>query len=414
VNAAQPSSYAAAATGRDLRLDVFRGLAMCIILVAHIPGNPLINFIPARFGPSDATEMFVFCSGFASALAFGATFDRRGFAWGTVRILHRCWQIYWSHVAMFVTVAALCVAGTALSGGRDYVHALWLHPFFADPRQGLFHLVSLSYVPNYFDILPMYLVVLGMVPGVMALARLGPGPALTGCITLYLAQWLLRLDLPAEWWSDRPWFFDPFAWQLLFFTGFAFAAGWLPPVPRRRWLPWLAVAIVLVLVPLSWQPLWSSLAWLEQANRALLPWTDKTHFGPLRLLHFLALAYLALALTDRWPMLLTGPAARAMATVGQQALPVFLWSMCLAQVLGMVLDQVGRGPLDILTANVVGLASLVGVARLARLMKSQPWRQHGVRPAPAGASAARERHAPQWAVPEGFQAVAGYELRARG
>ena len=56
------------ATQRDPRLDVFRGLAMAIILVAHVPGNPLAEFIPARFGPSDAAEMFVFCSGFAAAL----------------------------------------------------------------------------------------------------------------------------------------------------------------------------------------------------------------------------------------------------------------------------------------------------------------------------------------------------------
>ena len=65
------------------RLDVFRGLALAIILIAHVPGNPVTEFIPARFGPSDAAEMFVFCSGFASAIAFGATFRRAAFALGT-------------------------------------------------------------------------------------------------------------------------------------------------------------------------------------------------------------------------------------------------------------------------------------------------------------------------------------------
>jgi hypothetical protein len=78
---------------RDPRLDVFRGLAMFIIFIAHLPGNPWNAYIPARFGPSDATEMFVFCSGFASAIAFGGTFNRDGFGVGTLRVLHRCWQI---------------------------------------------------------------------------------------------------------------------------------------------------------------------------------------------------------------------------------------------------------------------------------------------------------------------------------
>ena len=44
---------------RDLRLDFFRGSAMFIILFAHTPGNPWTLWIPARFGFSDATEMFV-------------------------------------------------------------------------------------------------------------------------------------------------------------------------------------------------------------------------------------------------------------------------------------------------------------------------------------------------------------------
>ena len=71
---------------REARLDFFRGLAMFIIFIAHLPLNPWNDWIPARFGPSDATEMFVFCSGFASAIAFGGTFRRHGFAIGTLRI----------------------------------------------------------------------------------------------------------------------------------------------------------------------------------------------------------------------------------------------------------------------------------------------------------------------------------------
>ena len=63
---------------RDPRLDFFRGIGMFIILIAHITDNPWTLWIPARFGFSDATEMFVFCSGMASALAFGVVFRRAG------------------------------------------------------------------------------------------------------------------------------------------------------------------------------------------------------------------------------------------------------------------------------------------------------------------------------------------------
>ena len=360
---------------RDERLDFFRGLAMFIIFIAHLPGNPWNDWSPARFGPSDATEIFVFCSGFASALAFGGTFRRHGFGIGTLRILHRCWQVYWSHLCLFLTVATLAVLGSWWRPGTDYVHAIHLQRFFAEPHEGLVHLLTLTYVPNYFDILPMYLVVLAMVPLVMALARVRPALVAVFCGTLWLGQGHFQLDLPAEWWSDRPWFFNPFGWQLIFFTGFAFGSGWLPAPPRRRDLFWLALAWVLVMVPLNWQPLWSSAAWLDRFSLLFVPWKDKTDFGILRYLHFLALAYLALWSVNPRPELLRGRLTAPVILVGQQALPVFLWSMALAFALGMVLDVVGRSRITVPLANLGGFASLIAVAALAGHIKAQPWRR---------------------------------------
>ncbi|MGB0904763.1 MAG: OpgC domain-containing protein, partial [Mangrovicoccus sp.] len=81
---------------RDPRLDFFRGIAMFIILFAHIPGNWWTLWIPARFGWSDATEIFVFCSGMASAIAFGGAFARKGWWLGTARVAFRIWQVYWA------------------------------------------------------------------------------------------------------------------------------------------------------------------------------------------------------------------------------------------------------------------------------------------------------------------------------
>ena len=146
---------------------------------------------------------------------------------------------------------------------------------------------------------------------------------------------------------------------------------------------------MLLLIPVSYRPLWSEVGWLAAINHGLAPWADKTHFGPLRLLHFLALAYLALGLVHRWPALLTTSAARALAAIGQQALPVFLWSMVLAQALGMALDQYGHSPQNVLAANLLGLASLLGVAHLARLVKAQPWRQR---------RAPKAHAAPPWTI----------------
>mgnify|MGYP006144332153 CR=1 FL=1 len=74
---------------RDLRLDFFRGLALWFIFIDHVPSSSIGNLTFRNFGFSDATEIFVFCSGIASALAFGRVFDRAGLALGIIEDAER-------------------------------------------------------------------------------------------------------------------------------------------------------------------------------------------------------------------------------------------------------------------------------------------------------------------------------------
>ena len=53
---------------RDLRLDLFRGIALFLIFVDHIPGNVLSHFTIQSIGFSDAAEVFIFISGYTAAL----------------------------------------------------------------------------------------------------------------------------------------------------------------------------------------------------------------------------------------------------------------------------------------------------------------------------------------------------------
>src|SRR6056297_575763 len=140
---------------RDRRLDFFRGVAMFIILIAHIPRDWWALWIPARFGFSDGAEMFVFCSGMASALAFGGLFASHGFLTGTARVAFRIWQIYWAHIALFITTLLVLLIANELQETKDYVLALNLRHFTENVEQNLLALMTLTYVPNYFDMLPM-------------------------------------------------------------------------------------------------------------------------------------------------------------------------------------------------------------------------------------------------------------------
>jgi hypothetical protein len=376
---------------RDLRLDFFRGLGMFIILIAHITGNPWALWIPARFGFSDATEMFVFCSGMASALAFGALFSRAGWLMGSMRILHRIWQVYWVHLSVFFVTLALMLA-VNMTGlfPRDEVSALNLNHFLNNTGPNLIGLLTLTYVPNYFDILPMYLVILALIPVMMALARIDIRLAITASLALWVAA-TSGLNFPAELWftkpSDRPWFFNPFAWQLVFFTGFALMAGWLPAPPVNRVLIWLTIGIVAFSVPFAWGKVFTQIDLLRDIRKSAAPLFNKTDFGILRYIHFLSLAYLAwVAVGPEGARLrLGGWAGQIIALicrVGQQSLAVFAASMVLARVLGAFLKLAGNGPLAALAVNLVGFALIIAVAKIAAYFKSQPWKTAPTRPAP--------------------------------
>lgn len=387
---------------RDLRLDFFRGLAMFIILIAHTPGNFLTSWIPARWGFSDATEIFVFCSGMASAIAFGRGFDRVGWRLGSARVAFRVWQVYWAHVGLFFATLALTVALTDSGlGTRNYWGQLNLWPIFVQSDKWsnpdiLLSFMTLRYVPNYFDILPMYMVVLLLMPIIMALANVNKW--LVGAFVF--SVWLLAqkqlmislglehlfLGLPAEPWTARNWFFNPFGWQLIFFTGFAFMRGWLPKPPVNKMLVGIALFLVLANVPLSnigvrefgfeWAREW------RIGNNILI---DKSSFGVLRYVHFLALAYLFwVAAGDKGDRLLaTGSGALAhiwerclaiILKVGQQSLAVFVVSMFTARLMGFGMDVMGRETATVLLVNLAGGGVLIATAYSAGWFKSQPWR----------------------------------------
>ncbi|MEO1000705.1 MAG: OpgC domain-containing protein, partial [Pseudomonadota bacterium] len=299
---------------RDPRLDFFRGLAMFIILFAHTPGNAWTLWIPARFGWSDATEIFVFCSGMASAIAFGKIFETRGWWIGTVRVAFRVWQVYWAQIGVVLVTAGLLLTIDNLGVGEEgkvYIGTLPLVPLINDTGAALIGLFTLTWVPNLFDILPMYLVILAMIPFVMAIHRAAGFVAvavvlglLWGVTQLGQLEWIaFNTDLPARPWNpDINWFFNPFGWQLVFFTGFAFGMGWIPAPPVDRRLIWAAAAFVLLTIPFAWFKIhralympdeWLIHDWIFYTRDALRPLWWKSDQGLFRWMHFLALAYLA-------------------------------------------------------------------------------------------------------------------------
>lgn len=366
---------------RDERLDFFRGLTMLIIFVAHLPENSWNAFIPARFGFSSGAELFVFCSGIASALAFGSVFVRRGLWLGTARIAYRIWQVYWAQLGVVLALIALAALLDHAFGLAEM--AARFPPLLSDPEGALLGLATLTWQPDYLDILPMYLVILALVPVAMALRRLHAALPFAMAGLLYALVWTSDLNLPGNPWNGAGWFLNPFAWQLVFFIGFFIGMKWLP-VPRlgdRRLL--LAAAIFVVLsVPLSF---WGFLEhWpAAQALRDLLiPASEKTNLHILRVLHFLALAYLVLSLIEPWRQRLDTGAGHLLILIGRQSLATFLAGVVLARLAGTAADMAGRGELVVALLNLTGFALILATAVVVGWFKSAPWAGPAPKPEP--------------------------------
>lgn len=360
-------------SSRDERLDLFRGLAMLIIFIAHVPSNSWNAWIPARFGFSSGAELFVFCSGFASALAFGSVFVRRGWLLGAARILYRVWQIYWAQIGLIFALAALA-AGLDMALDRgDF--ARQFGPLLAEPARALFGLATLSWQPDYLDILPMYLVILALVPAMMALRALNPALPFVFVALLYALARAVGLNLPGNPWTGTGWFFNPFAWQAIFFIGFFFAMKWLPAPPLRdRRLVIASAAFVALSVPLSfWGVLdhWPDGQTLH--DLLLAPSTEKTNLHLLRIVHFLATAYLALSLIEPWRNRIGAGAGRLLTAIGRQSLACFLASLVFARLVAVLADIAGHDGRIVALGNLAGFAAILATAHVVAWFKGAPW-----------------------------------------
>src|SRR5260370_37677666 len=108
---AHPTAPAAAfvlpaAGARELRLDLFRGLALWLIFIDHVSPDLLSWFTIRSYGFSDAAEIFIFISGYTAAFVYGRAMQESGFVIGAARLLRRVWQIYAMHIFIFAVLVA--------------------------------------------------------------------------------------------------------------------------------------------------------------------------------------------------------------------------------------------------------------------------------------------------------------------
>ncbi len=305
-------------------IDFWRGAVLIAILIDHIPGNPLENWTPRNFGLSDSAEAFVFLSGLSVGLIYMPRAHKYGIEPVAGGCLRRALKLYGVHIAL--TVAALLVFGAAYwaSGVPDLIQAHGRSFVFGSPGNGLLGLALLSHQLGYFNILPLYVVLMLWAPVALALALRGPYLALIVSVALYAAARIFGLNLP-NWPEAGGWFFNPIAWQLVFTLGLVSAVLWRDGLPRPA--PWLLALSALTVVG-------AALIVTDEAGLAPgLRDTATAHLdvakqdlGLARLIHFVALAYLIATATVFGRFIapvVRGAFGKAVQSLGRNSLAVF-------------------------------------------------------------------------------------------
>ncbi len=195
------------AKGRDLRLDLFRGVANWAIFLDHIPDN-VVNWITTRnYGFSDAADLFVFISGYTASFVYARMMLERGFIVGATRLTKRVWQLYVAHIILFV-IYIVSIGYVALRYSdpeiiNEFNVAGLVDNAIETLRQGLL----LKFKPVNLDVLPLYIVLMGLFPPVLWMMLRRPNLTMLASIALWLAARQFGWNLPA--YPGGTWYFNP-------------------------------------------------------------------------------------------------------------------------------------------------------------------------------------------------------------
>jgi hypothetical protein len=372
----------AAARKRDLRLDLFRGLALWLIFLDHIPSNAVSWVTIRNYGFSDATEIFVFISGYTAAFVYGRAMQERGFVLATARVLRRAWQIYAAHIFLFmIYMAEIAYVATSFENPL-FAEEMGILDFLKQPDVTLVQALLLKFKPAGMDILPLYIMLLVGFPPLLWLLLRVPLAALAASVTLYALCWQLDWNMPA--YPSGEWQFNPFAWQLLFLFGAWCALGGserMAPLMRSRATQTLAAAYLLfsLAIVLTWYfPRYAHYVpkWLAEFMYPI----DKTNLDVLRFAHFLALAVLTVRFVPRdWPPLHSG-LLRPLVVCGQHSLEIFCLGVFLAFAAHFFLVEVSDRLSAQILVSALGILAMIATAGLISWYKGAEGRASGSGP----------------------------------
>ena len=369
-------------SGRDLRLDLFRGIANWAIFLDHIPDN-VVNWITTRnYGFSDAADLFVFISGYTASFVYARMMLERGFIVGATRLTKRVWQLYVAHIILFVIYIA-AISYLALRFGDSEIINEFNVAGLVDHatetlRQGLF----LRFKPVNLDVLPLYIVLMGLFPPVLWIMLRQPNWTMLASIALWLTARHFGWNFTA--YPAGQWYFNPFCWQVLFVFGSWCALGGArksmaiinSPITLYLCIAYLVFALIMTMAGRFSDFGAIFPQWLYSAFNP----NDKTFLAPYRFLHFVVIVIMVIRFIPKnWPAL-EWKIFDPIIVCGQQSLAVFC--------VGVFLSFVGHFELMMSSGSLFAqiFVSVTGIAIMTIVAYYISWSKRQDKPLPKAPS----------------------------
>jgi hypothetical protein len=314
-----------AAHRRDLRLDLFLGIANWFIFLDHIPHNVASWITIRNYGFSGAADIFVFISGYTAAIVYAKIMLERGFIVGATRLFKQAWQVYAAYIVLFVIYIVVIGDVASRYAVPDLIYEFNVAGLIDHPVRILAHGLLLQSRPLNLDLLQLYIILVALFPTIFWIMLRYPGVAMGISITLYVVARQLEWNFPSYPDGNLP--LNPFCWQLLFVIG-----AWVALGGTKRWQPLLRFPILryLGIAYLIFALAMTVAGHFPELGKMLPTWlfdafnpNDRTNLAPYRVLHFIVLAlFVTQFVTKDWRGLkwqILQPIIRC----GQQSVAVF-------------------------------------------------------------------------------------------
>jgi hypothetical protein len=383
--------------GRLEVLDGLRGYFLVFMLLNHLSfqyGYYLVKINHGELGFVQDAPGFVFLSGLLIGMVYTKRMVSKGFGAAAEVIWKRAFELFCYSTACILTVLAIAHFFPAAEQAWDW----WLGKLVGGDATFVAAAVALVYQPAYMDILPQYIVYLLAAPPLLWLCLRGHWHWvliasallwLTVQVGLYLPLANGANDLLGAFHEGLVIHshFNMLAWQAIFMT--AMVLGLLTVQGTIDWRRFFdpsrtglfaasAMTVLFFMVlRLSWT--WEMLP--KETVQHIEPYVNRTEFGPIYLINFVALAHMigwlivAGPQSVRRPIRLAGRGLnwlfrlRFLRLLGRHSLQVYAYHVVLVYLLALLDRQLG--PLHEIAKNIIALLAVASLTLPALIME---WR----------------------------------------